>query len=307
MKKLKFLISKPVLPFCLFVVLGCSPWNKPNADFNNQKLATNVIYGTDGRLDLYQVTDNRLKLLTDATVALVSKNDLSTFDAEKTNLNLANYGQQMNLCPTEKYREQSTLGFCSGSLIGPDIILTAGHCVDTISKCEDTAFIFGFSIKLMNENPDFVLNQDIYHCKEIIKTEHNTEGADFSLIRLDRVVTNHQPLQLRPSGEINLSDSLVVIGHPGDLPTKITTGGAVRMIFDDFFRASLDTYGGSSGSAVFNTETGFLEGVLVRGEMDYEHQGTCRVSKICAEDACRGEDVTKISVVQKFLAAAKSN
>ena len=58
--------------------------------------------------------------------------------------------------------------------------------------------------------------------------------------------------------------------------------------------ANLDTYGGNSGSAVFNAKTGLVEGILVRGEQDYVQKGDCRVSNVCPADGCRGEDVTKI-------------
>ena len=33
------------------------------------------------------------------------------------------------------------------------------------------------------------------------------------------------------------------------------------------------------------------------GERDFIYKGDCRVSKVCAEDDCRGEDVTKLSSV----------
>ena len=64
-----------------------------------------------------------------------------------------------------------------------------------------------------------------------------------------------------------------------------------------YFVANLDTYGGNSGSAVFNAKTGVIEGILVRGENDYVYKGNCRVSNVCASDGCRGEDVTKLSAI----------
>jgi len=64
-----------------------------------------------------------------------------------------------------------------------------------------------------------------------------------------------------------------------------------------YFVANLDTYGGNSGSAVFNAKTGVIVGILVRGENDYIYQGDCRVSNVCQATGCRGEDVTKLSAV----------
>lgn len=291
-----------ILTLIIVLLGGCSAEeSNKSKSAGDTKIAANVIYGSDGRLDLYQITDDRLLTLADSTVALVQTTDLTAASNESINLNTNNYGSIMNLCPTEKYREQDTLAFCSGSLIAPDIILTAGHCVQTEAQCESTAFVFGYAIKNIGNSPKSISKQEVYHCKEILKSERINDGADFAIIKLDRVVTGHKPLSLRLSGEASVQDSLVVVGHPAGLPTKIATGGSIRAISADFFQANLDTYGGNSGSAVFNAQTGLIEGVLVRGEMDYERQGTCRVSKICADEGCRGEDVTKISAVRAFL------
>ncbi len=301
-------ISSPRITQLLFVSLGilllasCSGEEKNNSALaNGRKLAANVIYGADGRLDLYQISDDRLRALADSTVALVQTADLSAAANESFNLHTVNYGSMMNLCSSEKYREQDTLAFCSGSLIAPDIILTAGHCIQTQLQCENTSFVFGFAMKSIGTSPKMISSKEVYRCKEILKTERNGEGADFAIIKLDRTVIGHKPLSLRRDGEARLQDQLVVIGHPAGLPTKIATGGSIRKISTDFFQANLDTFGGNSGSAVINAQTGLVEGVLVRGEMDYERQGTCRILKVCADDACRGEDVTKISVVRAFL------
>ena len=68
-----------------------------------------------------------------------------------------------------------------------------------------------------------------------------------------------------------------------------------------FFVATTDSYGGNSGSAVLSQETHQIEGVLVRGETDFVIEGNCHVSKVCAEDACRGEDVTKVAAITPFI------
>ena len=72
---------------------------------------------------------------------------------------------------------------------------------------------------------------------------------------------------------------------------------------DGYFVANLDTYGGNSGSAVFNATSGKVEGILVRGENDYVWRGSCRVSNKCPADGCRGEDVTKVSALMDIIPA----
>ncbi|OFZ29303.1 MAG: hypothetical protein A2622_07760 [Bdellovibrionales bacterium RIFCSPHIGHO2_01_FULL_40_29] len=288
------------------LLCACAPEQSPDSNEFNTKIAANVIYGSDGRLDLYQVTDDRLKALADSTVALMRTSDLSLSGSTVT-IKGKNFGTELNLCPSERYREQDTAAFCSGTLVAPDVILTAGHCIETQSSCDNTAFVFGFAVQSAGVQPQTASAGEVYRCREIIKTVRVNTGADFAIIRLDRTVLNHTPLQVRPTGDAGLNDSLVVIGHPVGLPTKIATGGRVRTISNsDFFQANLDTYGGNSGSAVFNASTGLIEGVLVRGEEDFESRGNCTVSKVCADGACRGEDVTKISVIRAHLPSSQT-
>ncbi len=287
----------------LAILASCAPQNKDTQSIaGDGKVTSNVIYGSDGRLDVYQLTDDRLKKLADSTVALVRSSDLSATAGGITNVVGKNFGTEMNLCSSEKFREQDTAAFCSGSLVGPDLVLTAGHCIETLPDCNTTSLVFGFAVKSAGVLPKQVQTTEVYKCKDIVKTIRNNSGQDFAVIRLDRPVANHAVLQLRTSGEMSVGDGLVVIGHPVGLPTKVTTGGKVRSIANaEYLVASVDTYGGNSGSAVFNAQTGLIEGILVRGEQDFQSQGNCTVSKVCAEDSCRGEDITRISMARSFI------
>ena len=64
---------------------------------------------------------------------------------------------------------------------------------------------------------------------------------------------------------------------------------------DGYFVANLDTYGGNSGSPVFNSDTHEVEGILVRGERDFVQAGGCTVSLVCPDTGCRGEDCTRVT------------
>lgn len=292
-----------ILSSLMMGLASCAPENKDTQSMSapDSKVGANVIYGSDGRLDVYQLTDDRLKKLADSTVALVRSSDLLS-QGQVTSVSGKNYGVDMNLCSSEKFREQDTAAFCSGSLVGPDLVLTAGHCIETLPDCQSTSLVFGFALKSVGVIPKQVQTADVYKCKEIIKTVRNNSGQDFAVIRLDRAVVGHDVLKIRASGELNVGEELVVIGHPVGLPTKITTGGKVRSVANsDYVVASVDTYGGNSGSAVFNAQTGVIEGILVRGEQDFETRGNCTVSKVCTEDSCRGEDITRISVARAYI------
>lgn len=260
-----------------------------------------VIYGDDNRVEVYQTTD-QWKEKSKSTVALMQSSHL-TKKGNGYSISTSNYGSMMYLCKNEPFYDQGTAAFCSGSLIAPDIIMTAGHCVRSQDACKDIRFVFNFAYTEKGHDPTQVAADDVYSCKEMMTSLMDSSTmSDFALVRLDRPVVGHQPLQLRTEGAVRVKDGLTLIGHPSGLPTKVAAGASVRDITPGaYFVASTDSYGGNSGSAVLNDE-GVVEGILVRGEQDfvYSNQG-CYVSNVCAEDGCRGEDVTRVSEVLKFL------
>ena len=266
---------------------------------------TKVIYGSDTRIDLYQVDSAKLRSLADSTVALFQAGSVST-DGGIAKLTTESYAQRYGLCKEEPFYEQETGAFCSGSLVAPDVIMTAGHCVPSAEECATIKFVFGFAVKEKGVLPKSVPETEVYGCKELIGREQVGNGADWALVRLDRKVAGHAPLKLNLTGKIEPKTEVLVIGHPAGLPTKVSGGAHVRDSSNPgFFVANLDTYGGNSGSAVFNSATGLVEGILVRGEQDYTQKGDCRVSNVCPVDGCRGEDVTKISNVADKIPAAE--
>jgi V8-like Glu-specific endopeptidase len=187
--------------------------------------------------------------------------------------------------------------------------MTAGHCIRTQGSCVNTKFVFNFAYKSMGYDPKFVDNDDVYSCQTLIHSELNANtDSDFALVKLDRPVVGRKPLTIRQKGRVQDADSLVVIGHPSGLATKVAAGAMVRSNLEDaYFVTNLDTYGGNSGSAVFNEQTGLVEGILVRGETDFKFTNGCYASNICDINGCRGEDVTRVTEVLAYVNASELN
>nr|BFD63282.1 hypothetical protein BdHM001_19630 [Bdellovibrio sp. HM001] len=266
-----------------------------------------VIYGDDNRVDVYQVQREDIRQLADSTVALIPKKVLYDNRKDGFTHKPTKYGWERELCSDEAFYEQPTSANCSGSLVGADLIATAGHCVKSTADCKTYSFVFGYRMVDAETAPLTSRYDDVYDCKEVVYREYSSK-QDYALIRLDRSVLNRTPVRLQRGG-VQPGDELFVIGHPAGLPTKVAAGAHVRSVSQGYFTANLDTYGGNSGSAVFNARTNEVVGILVRGEMDFEYDSerSCNMSYRCQDEDCRGEDVTDISFIIRALQRAKGH
>ena len=267
----------------------------------NNPFRTKVIYGEDDRLDVLQVQDESLRTLANSTALLVGRPDVGTTEQGGYTLTTEEFGASGGFCSDEPFYSQPTAGFCSGFLVGSDLLVTAGHCIDQGSSCESTLFVFGFDMNAEGKAQTEIPASDVYGCKQVVA--HNLDGSlDYAVVKLDRPVINRAPLAIRRQDHVQVGAPLVVIGHPSGLPTKIAGGANVRSNADvGYFVANLDTYGGNSGSAVFNGNTHEVEGILVRGATDFVYDGDCRRSNVCTNDGCNGEEVTDITFLQEFI------
>lgn len=243
-----------------------------------------AIYGNDDRVEVEDYADQEyidkarsVALLVSAKLLTTNREDSTLLDFPKITLD-----QRVPLiCPTEKFTSQISLGECSGFLIAPNKIVTAGHCMQNASACDKKKWVFDYK-----QGSASIAKNNVYSCKRIITQKYSydeDEVNDYAVVELDRNVTNRAPLVRRKLGRVLINTPLVVIGHPMGLPMKITDGGKVsRMnqseldrkwhslfLRENYFMANLDAYAGNSGSPVFNKKTGKVEGILIQGAEDF--------------------------------------
>jgi V8-like Glu-specific endopeptidase len=255
-----------------------------------------VIYGEDNRKDVFESTDSALVELSKSTAAMISTEKLKSIKGDI--VISAQTLESRGICAKERFSKQISAANCSGFLVAPNILVTAGHCIKSESDCASYKWVFDFKVDHSDQGEVQVPKTSVYSCKKIIsRSLDQMSKDDYAVIELNKKVLDRRPLAFRKSGKISKGTSLAVIGHPTGLPTKIADGAKVRSLSTKFFVANLDTYGGNSGSAVFNTQTSEVEGILVRGENDYvpDSELGCQVSNVCANESCRGEDVTFIT------------
>lgn len=255
------------------------------------------IYGVDDRLDIINVGDTEIQLVADSVAALFKAADVISNGDGTSSLRVEPYGTAYGLCQTERFRTQPIGAFCTGFLVGPDLIATAGHCVEAIDV-RDRRCVFGYRM-LDDDNAQTIIpKSDIYKGNEIVGRVLTSGGPDWAIIRLDRPVEGRTVAHLRRAGMAAAGQSVYVIGHPVGLPLKFADGARITDNSPStFFSANLDTFGGNSGSPVFSVVDGkhIVEGILVRGEPDFVKVNGCTRSQVYPTTGAKGENCTRVA------------
>jgi hypothetical protein len=264
---------------------------------------THGYYGIDDRQEIYELSGEDLEDA-DSVVALFHVSQVYDLWDGTSALLTVHYGEDCDLCPSERFREQPSGAFCSGVLVAPDVIATAGHCIKD-ENIADIRFVFGYRM-LDADTPDLVVsNTDVYSVAEVIASQlDDYTASDWALIRLDRIVENHRIARIRQSGTISDGQAVHIIGHPMGLPAKFAGNASVRdNRYRAVFVANLDAFPGNSGSPVFNSTTHEVEGILVGGEGgELVKQGECYVSRVCPDDGCSGKYSTRTTEFVEYIA-----
>ncbi|MFP5384447.1 MAG: ankyrin repeat domain-containing protein [Bacteriovoracia bacterium] len=288
-----------------------------------------VIYGPDHRKEVSEATPFEQKLAASAASMIhakeIKKNPVKPGTLELTQKTLREWLESqvseksrtenlfsekvieaaqagVTFCEGEKFVDQPNPSMCSGFLIAPDLIVTAGHCVEVPGFCEDYRWVFDFKVNPENNSAGLdIKEENVYECKKVLSNALAMPfGLDYAIVQLNKKVKNRGPLEIRNDSLIENGSPLVVIGSPSGLPLKVAGGANVRdNIHPNYFSANLDTFQGNSGSAVFNAVTGVVEGILVRGEEDFvaNQDKMCIEANKCADSGCRGESITRMTAI----------
>jgi hypothetical protein len=311
-------ISREDVPELHREILRRSAHNAPQSfqGLSNRQLVTlmnrwgPLIYGPDRRSDLASLehVDPRIEINRAATVIIVHQAALEPSggawvfkSAVRKRLREHNY-EGLNFCSCEKFSDKVSVLHefqCSGFLIDSRHIVTASHCVPYRGELGDRRFVFGFY-----EQPDGAI--PAVFSAEQVRTAHDVVyrssrcddgNPDLAVIELDEAVTI-PPVTLSTK-QARYHDRLYMIGYPLGLPATYAPDAFVR---DDkqpaHIIANLDGEGGNSGSPVFDEKTHQVIGVHVHGEVDIAKPCGCWTSTWCPDNACWGEEVTRIEEIQ---------
>ncbi|RYZ43255.1 MAG: serine protease [Myxococcaceae bacterium] len=261
---------------CTLSLAACGPAPEAEPTDNTPMGAEKqpVVYGTDNRTDVYAHANATLRARAQqSTVALMNPSDFNATNPNNVTFNASTLRSAYNLCTSERFYR------------------SAAGAMQTVTTA------------------------DIFSCQAIVARQQATVGGrnlDFAIVRLDRPATpRFTPAPIRAgNAALAVGTNVTVIGSGSGIPFKIDSGGSVRDARSgtlDYFVATTDTFGGNSGSGVYENSGYTVAGILVRGETDYKTSGSCSVVNTCTEAGCRGEDITYVRpAIDDFCGVATS-
>lgn len=257
-----------------------------------------AIYGEDSRREVFEEQDPARKLLARSVVAIIDSKDISTNLTGNLKITAGNYGEDYELCMTERFVEQPDAAWCSGFLVADNIVATAGHCSEERGFCKNMKFVFDYMYDSKSRDPLIAKQEDVYNCKKVIDERANFHGSDYALVELDRPVVGRTPLVIATK-KPGIKESVFVIGNPVGLPAKFADGKVLSQ-HSGYYLTDLDAFSGDSGAAVFNSKNE-VAGIVARGDDDFVKKGGCYVANPCKDESCRGEDISNPGILRASL------
>jgi len=232
----------------------------------------------DRRVELPDVADAAQRArLADTSAALVYAHRLR-FERGRPVRGAPTLGQAKQLCPGERFADQPSWAFCSGTLVDRDLVLTAGHCLGpdparAAERCRRTRLVFGYHLTEGGGLAD-PRAEEVYACRRvaILRQDPGGAGADYAILQLDRPVERRHPAHVA-RGPVEIGERLEAAGYGAGLPLKIEAATVLAAPASDLLTDS-NAFAGASGGGLYDS-AGELVAFHLRGAVDWRFDRRC--------------------------------
>ncbi|MEM9584712.1 MAG: trypsin-like peptidase domain-containing protein [Pseudomonadota bacterium] len=154
-------------------------------------------------------------------------------------------------------------GFCTGTLIAPDLVLTAAHCMfdsKTGERFEDQTIEFLAGWRAGRASAYRGIRQSIVHASYVYNGAENTDhvSSDIAILQLDQPIRHPSIRPFDTRRNVAEGQELTVVSYAKDRSNAPSLQDSCRVLAKNpgVYVTSCDVDFGSSGSPVFVVEEG---------------------------------------------------
>jgi V8-like Glu-specific endopeptidase len=234
------------------------------------------LYEEDSRKDLYKVENQSVRKVAQALAYQIEKVELRGWTFNRFWTLVMKPFHEQGICSNERFSDNPSMRTnCTWILVSPKHLLSAGNCI-TEHYCKNDLYYYMFNYHLDSALPfnEKHSKTNFYQCKNVVKRVFDPATAtSYALIELKKEVKGITPVKISLKKELPMGQKLIVLGHIQGMPLKIADDNQVFDQNEKHFLVNSDIAGETKGSAVINAQSYELEGLLIHGTKNYEHEG----------------------------------